>query len=68
MPIRKNEPTPPTYLWTVKQGRQLGLGSRQTVTKLIRNGDIQAIRIGRSVMITDQSVRAFIARQSEAAP
>jgi excisionase family DNA binding protein len=46
-------------------GAAIGVG-RTTVYKLVRNGELQAVKIGRRRAITTASIREYVERLSEA--
>ncbi len=42
--------------------RLIGIGTTRT-RELIRTGKIKSVRIGRSIVVTEESIRAFLASQ-----
>ena len=59
---------PKLSLSTIADAQQrLGRVSRPTIYSLIRSGDLRSVKIGRRRMIVDESIDAFIRRQSDEA-
>jgi excisionase family DNA binding protein len=57
-----NSEIAPVLLTVSEAGRALAVG-RTTVYELIRNGELEVIRIGRSTRIPVDAIRAFVDRQ-----
>lgn len=49
--------------WTKQQVADLLAVSVQTIGRLIRNKELEAIRIGRQVRIPEESVLSYLARK-----
>lgn len=46
--------------WTVKEVAEYIRASDQTVLNLVRRGQLKAIRLGRALRITDESLQRFL--------
>jgi excisionase family DNA binding protein len=59
---RGNSEIAPVLLTVAEAGRALAVG-RTTIYELIRNGELEVIRIGRSTRIPVDAIAAFVERQ-----
>jgi hypothetical protein len=63
-PLEVSEHDGNTLLWSIEKTKaQMGLKCRDTVERLIKAGELQAIRIRHRKMVIAQSVRDLIVRQ-----
>jgi hypothetical protein len=63
-PLEVSEHDGNTLLWSIEKTKaQMGLKCRDTVERLIKAGELQAISIRHRKMVIAQSVRDLIARQ-----
>lgn len=61
-PAEPARPTPPRVMFTVEEAaEQLGIG-RTVMFRLIRNGDIESVRIGRLRRVPASAIQDYAAR------